>query len=153
MVRIVSTQHKLQVNVLIKLAIHSTFKTGPHELDLLVSAWAPINELLLSHPSERIQLLVTLDLDPAACPQSPTHRRITDHYTEVFPALLRDEGLVERLGLVGLRARMLISLVIAFFCAIIIAVESLVYSSIIVCVLLVQLVMLYEVLTTMGITR
>lgn len=93
MIGILRTQHKLKIDISIKLPIHCTFKANAHSF----GAWTA------RVPCDLLQALVALDFDPAASAQSSPHRWISYSHTEVFFALLWHERLVQgpRLGRLG----------------------------------------------------
>lgn len=97
MISVLSAQHKLEVDILIKLSIHCTLIAN-HSF----CAWAARVSCNL------LQVFVALDFDPAASTQSPAHRRIPNLNTEVLFAFLWDEMLIERSGLGCPRTRVLV---------------------------------------------
>ena len=99
-VRIHGTEHKLAVQVGIKLSIESGLKAD--NAVQTFGAWATCVA------SDLVQALVAFDLDPAASSQSSPHSWVAYRYTEVFFALLRHECLIQRLWFGRPRTSMLI---------------------------------------------
>ena len=125
MIGILGAQYEFQVYILVKVPIHSTFKSNVCKLTWTARVSSNI-----------IELLIAFYFDPATCSQGSSHSWVTDCYTEVFLAFLRLKSLIKRFRFGRFRAR--VSLVVLNFIGIIIidtvviAIKTLIDSSIIV---------------------
>ena len=122
MIRIQSAQHELEVEVLIELSIHCTFKADIH------SSWASS-----LHSCNVVKFLIAFNFDPTSGSKCTPHRWVPNRDTEVFLSFLRHKCLIERSRLVSLWTGVIT--VVAFlrlFVAVVISIKPLVDPTIVI---------------------
>ena len=126
MIGVLGAQYKLQINIMVELPINCAFQ----------ARWTNQIRIIVLDGSNLVQFLVTLDLDPSARSERPSHRWVADHDTEVLLALLWDESLIEGLGLVRFGTGLII--IFKLFYIVVIMIKPLIDTTVVIhCELLV----------------